>query len=257
MGIDFKAFKNTPGFKRLVVYFVFAVVFVGVLIFALTSGSNNDSNIQQDDIFEDGGTVFEPISVDEYYGTYSTELDSNDMAYLDRVREYRDYPGLDTLWNNLYDYKFSSKIYFQDSNGEQVSLLDMDKPFMIYFANVYTDDQGNLKVDENTSDMSLLKSASNEDDPYIVIIPMDNSISREDFLSVVPNGDYFYTVDSNISALYNLIGDSYNPMLFFNSDGTAAFATINGGMTKAVDVCQDVFNQKLTLKEAVDGLPEM
>lgn len=255
MGIDFKTFKNTPGFKKLVVYFIFAVVFVGVLIFALTSGSDN-TNTKQDDIFEEGGVVAEPISVDEYYGTYSTELNSDDMAYLDRVREYRNYPGLDTLWNNLYDYKFSSKIYFQDSNGEQVSLLDMDKPFMIYFASVYTDDQGNLKVDENTSDMSLLKSASNEDDPYIAIIPIDSSISREDFLSVVPNGDYFYTMDSDINALYNLVRDAYNPMLFFNSDGTAAFATINSGMTKTVDICQDVFNQTLTLKEAVDGLPE-
>lgn len=255
MGIDFKTFKNTPGFKRLIIYFIFAVIFVSVLIFALTSGGDN-ANTEQDDIFEDGGVVAEPISVDEYYGTYSTELNSDDMAYLDRVREYRDYPGLDTLWSNLYNYKFSNKIYFQDSNGEQVSLLDMDKPFMIYFASVYTDDQGNLKVDENTSDMSLLKSASNEEDPYIAIIPMDNSISREDFLSVVPNGNYFYSIDSDINALYNLVGDAYNPMLFFNSDGTAVFATINGGMTKAVDVCQDVFNQKLTLKEAVDGLPK-
>lgn len=245
--------------NKIIVVVICVVIILSAIIFAFVK--NRPADVVDDptiDLYgtEDPGlSPFTMIPDDEYYGVYDTELTDTDKAYIQVAREQY---SLQTkgIWNNLKDYKFSDSIAFTTYDGDKVSPLSSGKPFLVYFAKTRTGEDGKLTIDKVSEDMAILKAGRAEEDPEIYILPQDPDVPIADFQRILANADYYTSMNRDTSALYELINIDgiFNPLIYFNSDGTPAFATISSNLVSVVDYCQKVFDNDISFSDVVTQL---
>lgn len=236
------------------------VLLITVIIFAFTQDKPDDSVITYEDI-EDGTVVpFDRIvekDDSEVYGEYDFLLTDEMKEYIYSFTSNDKYPGINELWKKFANYQLPNDIIFENYDGEQRNLTGNDKPTMLFFSGFFKDSNGEYKLSENASHVSVLKAAAGEEDPNVFIIPYSADIKEEDFRNKIANADYFYSVNRSLGELYDMIEGHYNVMIYFNADGTVAFVCVDNSISNIVKYSQIVFNQSMTMNEVLDGIKDL
>lgn len=204
----------------------------------------------------DGKVELEFYEDEEYYGAYPVDLEDSDKAYIqDFINLYSD-ERIRDIWDKVSQYEMDEDFYLMDENDERVNLVTGNKPFIIYFAGIYHDNNGNLEMEPVSGEVSALKQVIAKTEPDIYILPYRTDVSKEDIRELIPNSNYFYEENREIADLYSLVDGYYNVGIFFNAKGVPVYATRNCNIVRFMEYAQEVFENNVSMNEVLTALSD-
>lgn len=239
--------------KRILVVIletVLLLILLMGLVFRSISDKPAEDDLFNEELMQDPGIDLVLPTDDEFYGDYGKDLTLEEKDYIYLFKETYKRDGFKELAESFAEYKAPSDLYLSDAYGNQLAPVKENKPFMIYFANVFKDEDNKWAVDTVSNNMELLKAGASQDDPNLYIIPSTDEIKFEDFHKLLPESDYIYSMDRTLTELYDIKGDNPNVCMFFNADGTPAFVSINSNVVKFQEYLPLVFNHQKDLPMA-------
>ena len=248
--------------RDIILIAIFLIVITVVIISIKTHGFKSTEEILTEQYLASEGAddilrndVYDEPTIEEYYGTYNQELESNDKEYIEAVKETIKDPLSKELLEKVKDYKLDSNILLKDYDGNIVSPISSNNKIMIFFAGIYKDEKG-YRVNNNSNEIAALKAGRADNDPIVYILPYDKDIPRDEFLKLIANGDYYNSLDPAIAELYDLVEGHPNSMLFFNKDGNPLFATSNCNLLYNINLASTAVSN-ITLKEVYEQLTSL